>query len=135
MIFIIDIIFIEFVFRLSTSTFSALMSRYIDCFLMLFRKSLSIVVISIDIGMIYWLAGCCSDRLLEGCWCWGHQRKVLLLRDPVPGHWLLCVHDTMLEDVAEIVGKRIRYRVDGPKIIKVITTTLPPIHMSVFNYR
>ncbi|WOH00292.1 hypothetical protein DCAR_0519651 [Daucus carota subsp. sativus] len=35
---------------------------------------------------------------------------------------LTAVHDAMLEDVvhpAEIVGKRIRYRVDGSKIIKI----------------
>ncbi|KDO59027.1 hypothetical protein CISIN_1g029530mg [Citrus sinensis] len=36
---------------------------------------------------------------------------------------LTAVHDAMLEDVvypAEIVGKRVRYRLDGSKIIKVI---------------
>ncbi|KAL5988181.1 40S ribosomal protein [Asimina triloba] len=35
---------------------------------------------------------------------------------------LTAVHDTILEDVvypAEIVGKRIRYRIDGSKIIKI----------------
>lgn len=35
---------------------------------------------------------------------------------------LTAVHDGMLEDVvypAEIVGKRVRYRLDGSKIIKV----------------
>lgn len=35
---------------------------------------------------------------------------------------LTAVHDAMLEDVvhpAEIVGKRIRYRLDGSKIVKV----------------
>ena len=35
---------------------------------------------------------------------------------------LTCVQDAMLEDLvhpAEIVGKRIRYRIDGSKIIKV----------------
>lgn len=35
---------------------------------------------------------------------------------------LTAVHDAMLEDVvhpAEIVGKRVRYRLDGSKIIKV----------------
>uniref|UniRef100_A0A2P2KXK4 40S ribosomal protein S7 n=1 Tax=Rhizophora mucronata TaxID=61149 RepID=A0A2P2KXK4_RHIMU len=37
---------------------------------------------------------------------------------------LTAVHDAMLEDVvypAEIVGKRVRYRVDGSKIIKVVS--------------
>lgn len=36
---------------------------------------------------------------------------------------LTAVHDAMLEDVvypAEIVGKRVRYRLDGSKIIKVV---------------
>lgn len=36
---------------------------------------------------------------------------------------LTAVHDAMLEDVvypAEIVGKRVRYRLDGSKIIKVM---------------
>ena len=36
---------------------------------------------------------------------------------------LTAVHDAMLEDVvypAEIVGKRVRYRIDGSKIMKVI---------------
>lgn len=35
---------------------------------------------------------------------------------------LTAVHDAMLEDVvypAEIVGKRVRYRIDGSKIMKV----------------
>ena len=35
---------------------------------------------------------------------------------------LTAVHDAILEDVvypAEIVGKRVRYRIDGAKIIKV----------------
>lgn len=35
---------------------------------------------------------------------------------------LTAVHDAMLEDVvhpAEIVGKRVRYRIDGSKITKV----------------
>lgn len=38
---------------------------------------------------------------------------------------LTAVHDAILEDVvypAEIVGKRIRYRLDGSKIDKVITS-------------
>jgi len=37
---------------------------------------------------------------------------------------LTAVHDAILEDVvypAEIVGKRVRYRIDGAKIIKVTT--------------
>ena len=37
---------------------------------------------------------------------------------------LTAVHDAILEDVvfpAEIVGKRIRYRIDGSKIMKVIS--------------
>lgn len=37
---------------------------------------------------------------------------------------LTAVHDGILEDVvypAEIVGKRVRYRLDGSKIIKVCT--------------
>ena len=45
---------------------------------------------------------------------------------------LTAVHDAMLEDVvhpAEIVGKRIRYRVDGSKIIKVITATTSAPHV------
>lgn len=36
---------------------------------------------------------------------------------------LTAVHDAMLEDVvypAEIVGKRVRFRIDGSKIVKVI---------------
>jgi small subunit ribosomal protein S7e len=38
---------------------------------------------------------------------------------------LTAVHDCILEDVvypAEIVGKRIRYRLDGAKVIKVDAT-------------
>lgn len=38
---------------------------------------------------------------------------------------LTAVHDAILEDVvypAEIVGKRIRYRLDGSKIVKVVKT-------------
>jgi Ribosomal protein S7e len=45
---------------------------------------------------------------------------------------LTAVHDGILEDVvypAEIVGKRVRYRLDGSKIIKVHT----PV-MTTFNY-
>jgi hypothetical protein len=41
---------------------------------------------------------------------------------------LTAVHDGILEDVvypAEIVGKRVRYRLDGSKIIKVDASILP----------
>lgn len=39
---------------------------------------------------------------------------------------LTAVHEAMLEDIvmpAEIVGKRIRYRIDGSKIMKVIVNS------------
>ncbi|PWA44672.1 ribosomal protein S7e [Artemisia annua] len=41
---------------------------------------------------------------------------------PLPPQHRHAVHDAMLEDVchpAEIVGKRVRYRLDGSKIIKI----------------
>lgn len=41
---------------------------------------------------------------------------------------LTAVHDAMLEDVvvpAEIVGKRVRYRIDGSKIMKVYNRGIP----------
>jgi small subunit ribosomal protein S7e len=40
---------------------------------------------------------------------------------------LTAVHEAMLEDIvlpAEIVGKRVTYKVDGSKIMKVRTTSL-----------
>ncbi|KAL5545326.1 hypothetical protein UlMin_009110, partial [Ulmus minor] len=49
----------------------------------------------------------------------GHQRRALLQRPCTCT--LTAIHDAILEDVvhpAEIVGKRVRYRIDGSKIIK-----------------
>ncbi|KAL5548379.1 hypothetical protein UlMin_003610 [Ulmus minor] len=50
----------------------------------------------------------------------GHQRRALLQRPCTCT--LTAIHDAILEDVvhpAEIVGKRVRYRIDGSKIIKI----------------
>lgn len=44
---------------------------------------------------------------------------------------LTAVHDAILEDLvypAEIVGKRVRYRIDGSKIMKVINYHPSVIH-------
>lgn len=44
---------------------------------------------------------------------------------------LTAVHDAILEDLvypAEIVGKRVRYRIDGSKIMKVINYHASAIH-------
>jgi small subunit ribosomal protein S7e len=49
---------------------------------------------------------------------------------------LTAVHEAMLEDIvlpAEIVGKRVRYRIDGSKIMKVIP--LQPYNQEIASFR
>jgi hypothetical protein len=74
----------------------------------------------------------CSSALLVQDVVFVATRKIV--RPPKKGsavqrprtRTLTAVHDGILEDVvypAEIVGKRIRYRLDGAKVIKVNTAT------------
>lgn len=81
---------------------------------------------------------CVAHILISDCLCdW--QDVVLIatrriVRPPKKGsaaqrprsRTLTSVHEAMLEDVvypAEVVGKRIRFRIDGTKIMKVIAST------------
>ncbi|KAL5550114.1 hypothetical protein UlMin_000290, partial [Ulmus minor] len=98
-------------------------------------KSLSLDLAPAPNGCCWKLEGCCClcpllrkafrkihmrlVREFEKVQWEGHQRRALLQRPCTCT--LTAIHDAILEDVvhpAEIVGKCVRYRIDGSKIIK-----------------